>query len=199
MGDFCGSVFVCGNEILIPLSSLRSGHTKSCRCSRYEKVTIHGMEGTPTYRSWRAMLDRCTNIKNSHYKDYGGRGIIVYSRWFNFVNFYEDMGVKPKDKTLDRQDNNGNYCKDNCKWSSPIEQANNKRNNHIITYNGKTLTLQQWANKLGMYSKTLSARIIDLKWPIERALTTKVKTYNRSAVIDMFQFSCKGILVKMLL
>ena len=164
----------CGNEICSTVAPLRNGHTKSCGCSRYEKVTIHGMEGTPTYRSWRAMLDRCTNQNNARYKDYGGRGVIVCSRWFNFVNFHEDMGERPKDKTLDRKDNNGNYCKGNCKWSSLIEQGNNKRNNHIITFDEKTLTLQQWADKLGMHSKTLSARIIDLKWSIERALTTKV-------------------------
>lgn len=89
---------------------------------------IHGMKGTPTYMSWMSMKSRCNNPNNVSYKNYGGRGITVCKRWYNFKNFYEDMGQKPNGLSLDRIDNDGNYEPSNCKWSTWVEQNNNKRN-----------------------------------------------------------------------
>jgi hypothetical protein len=89
---------------------------------------IHGMEGTPTYRSWDAMKQRCTNLNNPHYADYGGRGISVCDRWLNsFKAFLEDMGEKPDGLTLDRIDNDGDYTPANCRWATYSEQNLNKR------------------------------------------------------------------------
>ena len=88
----------------------------------------HRMSRTPIYRIWVAMIQRCENPNDKAYKDYGGRGIKVCERWRKFENFYADMGNRPEDKSLDRwPDNDGDYEPDNCKWSTYLEQAQNKR------------------------------------------------------------------------
>ena len=88
----------------------------------------HGMTGTLLYSSWKTMIRRCTNVNNPRYRDYGGRGITVCDRWRNsFLAFYEDMGDRPEGMTLEREDNDKGYCKDNCKWATLSEQQWNKR------------------------------------------------------------------------
>lgn len=89
----------------------------------------HGMFGTPEYKAWSAMIQRCSNPKDSRYYSHGGRGIKVCDEWrASFENFYKDMGDRPSDKhSLDRIDNDGNYEPTNCKWSTQSEQNFNKR------------------------------------------------------------------------
>lgn len=89
----------------------------------------HGRNGnkTPTYRSWNAMLCRCTHPTNKMYHAYGGRGITVCERWMTFANFLADMGERPAGLTLDRINNDGNYEPDNCKWATRSEQNSNTR------------------------------------------------------------------------
>lgn len=125
----------CGNVTATALSSLRQGSARSCGCLKAEitaaRSTKHGHspEGAPsdTYNSWRGMVDRCSNKSNKAYSYYGGRGISVCKRWRKFKNFLADMGVRPRGKTIDRRNTNGNYKPSNCLWSTMKQQANNRR------------------------------------------------------------------------
>lgn len=94
------------------------------------------MYKTPTYNSWDGMRARCRNPKNPHYKNYGGRGIDYIEDWHDFNNFLKDMGERPIGKTLDRINNDGPYCKENCKWSSRREQNLNRRDMNKLGYVG---------------------------------------------------------------
>lgn len=124
----------CGENVVVLGSSLRSGNTKSCGCLQRQSGFNHGHNSpktgqiSSTYHSWCSLKQRCLNPKATGYKDYGGRGIKVCGRWLSFENFLEDMGERPVGKTLDREDNDGNYEPDNCIWSTAKEQANNRRN-----------------------------------------------------------------------
>ena len=92
-----------------------------------KKTKLGNLYQSPTYYSWNSMKDRCNNKNNKQYKDYGGRGITYDKRWEDFREFYKDMGEKPKQTTLDRIDVNGNYCKENCRWATKLEQQHNMR------------------------------------------------------------------------
>ena len=120
----------CGRQKYVWSVALRAGLTLSCGC-RTKFKTKHGHgHRTPTYISWAGMLSRCRNPRDSHYPDYGGRGIRVTKRWqgrHGFKHFLADVGLRPAGKTLDRINNNGPYTPRNCKWSTPIEQTRNRR------------------------------------------------------------------------
>ena len=164
----------CGRKVEKLLARIKCGKTKSCGCLNDErrKTTnlVHGQSHSPTYVSWRNMMARCNNPNNKQYKDYGGRGITVCDSWHSFKNFMYDMGKKPDKLRIERIDNNKGYFKDNCYWASSKKQARNKRNNHMITYKGKTQCLSDWAIELGIPRGRLNARINKLKWPVEKAL-----------------------------
>jgi hypothetical protein len=143
----------CGTHVEICARYLLKAQRKSCGCQD-SRATIgartmtHGATKTAEYHIWAGMLDRCRNVSSASYKDYGGRGIIVDPRWFFFENFREDMGLRPSsDLSLERKDNDGPYCKDNCVWAPRVEQANNRRSNRVFEYNGERLTLMQLARK----------------------------------------------------
>jgi hypothetical protein len=125
------------------------------------------------------MKARCLNPAIPNYHLYGGRGIKVCDRWRDsFENFFADMGKAPyRSLSIDRIDNNGGYKLGNCKWSTNEEQANNKRTNHVLTFNGRSQTLAQWADELRIKRVTLQARITRYGWSVERALTTPVRRY----------------------
>jgi len=110
--------------------------------------------------SWRSMVNRCYNSHTEEYKNYGGRGITVCSRWReSFENFLADMGERPEGMTLDRADNNGNYEPGNCRWATVTEQAHNRRNNRFLTANGETMTMAEWARRLGCNPAAILARL----------------------------------------
>ena len=148
----------CGGNVVATGNSLRMGNRVSCGCNRHPKT--HGKSKTHLYKVWRAMLNRCNNPNVKSYSDYGGRGIKVCDRWALFETFLADMGERPSDKhQIDRIDNDGNYCPENCQWVTRDIQVKNKRNNHFITANGETLHLSEWARRLGCANGAILARI----------------------------------------
>lgn len=134
----------CGNQWEGLLNHIRNGNTKSCGCQNDDKRKLpklikHGHKSinnrTSEYNAWDSMKQRCLNVNNCSYKHYGGRGIKVCDRWLeSFNNFLEDMGIKPSiEYSIDRINVNGNYEPSNCRWSTPKQQANNRRNNARYT------------------------------------------------------------------
>lgn len=159
----------CGGKITVSISSVKTGHTKSCGCIK------HGMSKTREYRSWNGMRSRCNNKNGKSYKNYGGRGIKVCPRWDSFEKFIKDMGKCPAGKSLDRIDNNGNYEPSNCRWTSYEEQANNRRSNNLLTFKGKTRNIAFWAKETGINQRTIRSRVSQLGWTAEKALTKNTR------------------------
>lgn len=124
------------------------------------------------YGVWATMKARCNNPNFSEYPRYGGRGIRVCKDWSIYENFARDMLPSYKiGLSLDRIDNNGNYCKENCRWVNIKQQANNRRNNRLITFNGITKTISEWSDYTGIKSTTLRQRLDTYRWPIDKTLT----------------------------
>lgn len=166
----------CGNEIITTTGCLRSGNTKSCGCISREKVIernmTHGKAHQRIYNIYMAMKQRCYYRNSIGYQDYGERGIAICPEWLGehgFQNFYDwSMNNGYTDNlTLDRIDNNKGYSPNNCRWATRKEQANNKRNNRFIEYNGEAHTLAEWAEITGMYHKTIAYRL-DKGYPLEQ-------------------------------
>lgn len=128
---------------------------KNSRCK-------HGHYGSKLYWVWDSMLARTRNKKHKFFKDYGGRGISVCDEWQkDFLNFYEwaiSNGYK-EGLTLDRKNNDGNYCPSNCRWVTHKEQQNNKRNNHWLEVDGERHTIAEWSEKTGLKHSTILNRI----------------------------------------
>lgn len=143
----------CGKETHRSYRQLIRPKVASCGCylPLLEKNTTHGGYGTPTYKCWAEMKSRCYNSKNRSFPRYGGRGIKVCDRWLNsFENFIADMGERPsKEYSLDRIDVNGDYCPENCRWATILQQANNKRNNIMIEHGGECHSINDWCRILG--------------------------------------------------
>lgn len=167
----------CGNKKVVYGASLTSGNTKSCGCLSRQRVlernSTHKLSRTRTHRIWQAMLNRCRNSKMSQYKNYGGRGITVDERWEKFENFLADMGEAPPNTSIDRKDNNGNYCKENCRWATRHQQSRNKSNNRVIEFNGVAKCLKDWASDLGINQSSLRERLD--RWSLDKALTHQKK------------------------
>lgn len=177
----------CGATCNVTGKALRQGGTKSCGCLHSDLVSArmkvqmlkHGhcrtdirTGQTKTHRAWNAMLSRCRNKNVKNYKDYGGRGISVCERWLKFENFLSDMGEAPSGLTLDRINVNGDYEPGNCRWADWKTQQLNRRNNHWITFGGRTMTITQWEKEAGFPQGKISQRMKH-GWTLERAITAK--------------------------
>lgn len=169
----------CGKRKEIGPWAVRKGFVKSCGCWRDQafgnRTRTHGASNTREHQAWMRMIGRCTNPNTAKWHRYGGRGIKVCARWRGpngFKNFLADMGPRPSDKhQVDRfPDNNGNYKPTNCRWATSKQNNQNRSTNRMLTVNGRTQCLQEWANELGMSHTTIHGRI--KKWGVHLALTT---------------------------
>jgi len=112
-------------------------------------MKTHNQSTTSLYKKWSGIKRRCLNKNEKNYKNYGGRGIKVCKNWMDFVGFYEDMASSYKQGlSIERIDNDGDYCKKNCEWISLEMQAKNKRGIVLLEYNGVKDTMMGWAKRL---------------------------------------------------
>lgn len=141
---------------------------------------------------WASMMNRCYNKNQQNYSLYGDRGIIVSDDWHKFDNYYRDMGDRPNEMTIERIDVNKGYSKENCRWATIKEQANNKRDNRIITAFGISKTLAQWSDDSGIKRTTISQRIDYYGWTVERAVSV-VKKQNKRINRDQVIYIPEGV------
>ena len=170
----------CGNEIVVPSSRLRLGQTQSCGCLHREMMvrrnTKHGLAPRGhvfrEYRAWQDAKKRCHDPKARGYKRYGAKGIRMAQIWLNsFETFYAELGPCPKWWTLDRIDSTKGYQPGNCRWAPWLVQSNNRPTfNRPITWNGRTMNIEQWNRELGFTPGTIKGRL-HRGWSIERAFT----------------------------
>jgi hypothetical protein len=170
----------CGNTQKTSSARLNNNHVRSCGCLvaesiRAAKIT-HNMTKTPEYRCWSHIKSRCYNPRTPDYKNYMDRGIRMCDEWKNsFETFFSDMGKRPTTKhTIERVDNNGLYEKLNCVWATRLVQNANRRNTHLLTFRGETMTKRQWALRLGIGYATVQYRL-KAGWSVERTLTQRVQ------------------------
>lgn len=167
----------CGNIINIQGGSLRSGRTKSCGCWNKELISkrskTHGKTGTPLYRIWIGIKVRCYNPKSRVFKYYGARGIKMCPQWKNsFINFLKDMKDYPKEMSIDRINNDGNYEKNNCRWITQKYQTRNsrwtklseKKASEIKILNNKGISRKELAKKYRVVIGTISCVLNNQTW-----------------------------------
>lgn len=169
----------CGQSKDVPESYLIKGITRSCGCLRseksYERRIKHGGSHHKLYRVWQGMKRRCYRKSTPEYRLYGGKGVYVCDEWHDFGEFmrwslengYQD-GL-----SIDRIDSNGPYSPGNCRWTDSITQNNHTSRNHMLTFNGKTMSMADWARETGISYNAIKSRINKHGWSVERALTTK--------------------------
>lgn len=175
----------CGSKpFATRVDQARKSKNANCGCVRKEKTTIHGCWGHPLFRVWKAMMDRCYNPKDKRFKHYNGRSITVCQKWHSPKAFISDMfpSYKPG-LQIERLNNNKGYCFENCSWVTYTQQQRNKTNNVLLTYNGETKCIGEWAEITGLTYGTLWDRIKVQGWPTERALTTPPLSANERLYI----------------
>ena len=167
----------CGLVCLLLLgSNLRLGKTQSCGCLRREAIgglkRSHGQSRTVEYKTWFKTKERCLNPSDRSFEHYGGRGLM--HGFPTFEDFLAELGPRPSKKhSIERIDNEIGYLPGNVKWGTPKEQNRNKRNSALLTWQGETLCITAWAERLGVRSHTLAARL-KRGWSVEDALFVPV-------------------------
>lgn len=175
---------LCGNEKVFNIASLRSGAVRSCGCLSLERKhsgsnqMVHGDSRVGMvarlHSIWRGMLKRCNAPRSSTYSGYGGRGIRVCDEWLDYVVFKKwalESGYMD-DLSIDRIDNDGNYCPSNCRWVDMKLQARNRRTTRWIYFQGEKKSLAEWCEKTGLGPGTITKRL-KRGWPIEKTLTVE--------------------------
>jgi hypothetical protein len=168
----------CGNEVTVRGKDLRSGNTKSCGCYRDsslgDRSRTHGLSRTRIYAIWENMRGRCQCKSKSSYYNYGERGICVCNEWEDFEVFYKwaQLTGYTENLTIERIDNNGNYCPENCRWATKQEQNKNTRRTVKVKYKGEERTIIALAEEFNLPRKLVYKRVHYLRWSIEEALET---------------------------
>lgn len=178
----------CGNEDIVRTSHLMDGSTRSCGCYARDvtskRSTKHGDykgdKPTRLYKIWYDMKSRCKYESTNGYERYGGRGITVCEEWDTDYTKFKEWALLAgyqEGLTLDRIDNNGNYCPENCRWVTMKEQARNRTTNHYITYNGETKCVTEWAEEFGI-DQGLFYNRLRRGWSIEKIISTPVQSFR---------------------
>lgn len=171
----------CGKEYIAFNTTLYAGMKQSCGCAHEDAIKARGGRWEETkktsWKRWERMISRCHNPKDRGYKDYGGRGISVCDRWRkSFSDFFEDMGSPPRGRfSIDRIDNSGSYCKENCRWATDKQQASNRRNNHWYSLGERLILMADAAKEFGMCLRTLKSRICREGMTMDQALTLPLR------------------------
>lgn len=184
----------CGKFTEADSGSLRVGDKVSCGCYTKDRMSVlnktHGGRNEKLYLVWMNMRRRCNDPKDVNYSNYGGRGIRICHEWENYAEFRKwaiasgyDPNAMKSQCTLDRIDVNGNYEPENCRWADLIMQANNKRTNRTITYNGKTQSMKQWSEELGIKYSLLQKRLY-AGWKFEDAISKPLREVGRKDSIQ---------------
>ena len=166
----------CGNFTRVRGKNLKNGSVKSCGCILKNGTTkTHGLSRTKIYNTWSSMKARCFNPKSRSYKRYGARGITVCEQWKNsFEEFYSwsiQNGYN-ENLTIERINNDGNYCPENCKWIPQKEQCRNRSTNIEFEYMGKKHILIEWCEILNLDYKFIHNRIYKMGWSFEKSIST---------------------------
>lgn len=181
----------CGGTKITSEDNLKRGHCRSCGCLHKghggsKKKNIYLGSDSKLYNTWASMKNRCHNSKSDNYKNYGMRGITVCDEWVdNYSEFkrwaldngYNESGGR--NCSIERIDVNGNYSPENCKWATAKEQMNNTRRNTFVEYDGKRMSLAQWADYLGINYSSFMSRF-DRGWSMERIANTPIRHYKRA-------------------
>ena len=154
----------CGLSTVVRDDKLKDGSTKSCGCLFEEVIVKHGHKRrkrpSRTYKSWESMIQRCYNPNAGNYHKYGAKGITVCQRWIDsFESFLEDMGERPPNKTIDRIEGAFVYSKESCKWSTNIEQNNNKSNTKHIIWNSKKYPRAVFSEAIGLNYNSMVSKL----------------------------------------
>lgn len=182
----------CGVEKEVNARNVKAGRVKSCGCllrehnERQSASDPFSTERRYTYRSWEAMLARCTNRDHPHYDRYGGRGISICPEWNSFDNFLSDMGYRPSGLVLDRVDNDQGYFKDNCRWTTQKANTRNRSEfNRVLTALGESKTVAEWAEDARCRTNIANLyKRIEAGWEHGRAIFTPTDTRFRPQPVD---------------
>lgn len=173
----------CGNTVVVSVTALRCGNTKSCGCLSSEKTAERNKKSAKhmarangkserLYRIWCGIKGRCYNQSDDAFEDYGARGITMCDEWKSdyaaFKTWAINSGYK-NELSIDRVDNNAGYTPCNCRWATPKQQANNRRNNILVEYNGKRQSISDWSKDTGFSYRMISTRL-KAGWEVEKAL-----------------------------
>lgn len=162
----------CGNEKLALTHKLKNKQVMSCGCMQHKYS--HGQTNTRLYHIWRTMKARCLDPGSHKYSSYGGRGITICDEWADSFEAFRAWALAngyADDLSIDRENNDGNYCPENCRWATSVTQANNTRRNRRISHNGETHTVAEWSRITGLSKSALCHRL-ERGWSVDKALLT---------------------------